>query len=187
MSQRANVTSIDALEAFRSALILYVNKARPTLEEVSSEVTRTRTWLESEQRTYWENHLRADNRTLEEAQQVLFGARLSNLRKESAAEIMAVQRAKRTRDGAEEKLRKVRQWNREFESRVQPLVKQMEKLHTILANDLTQAVVYLAQVIQTLDAYAAAHPAQGISGVASAGNAPAPAADPSQTTPPRAP
>ena len=156
MSERANVTSIDALNSFRSALIVYVSKARPTLEEVTSEVMRTRAWVESEQRAYWDNQLRAANRALEEAQQALFSGRLSTLRKESAFEIMAVQRAKRTRDAAEEKLRKVKQWRREFESRVQPVVKQMEKLHTLLANDMTHAVAYLAQIISTLDAYAAA-------------------------------
>jgi ribosomal protein S20 len=155
MSQRAIVTSVDALDSFRSALLLYVSKARPTLEEVSSEVMRTRVWIESEKRTYWENQLRAAGRGLEEAQQALLGARMSNLRKESAAEVMAVQRAKRKKEEAEEKLRKVKQWNREFESRVQPLVKQMEKLHTLLAHDLIQAGAYLSQTIQTLDAYAA--------------------------------
>ena len=158
MPQRAIVTSVDALEAFRATLILYVSKARPTLEEVSAEVLRTRVWLENEQRTYWENQLRMRTRVLEQAQQALFGARLSNLRDESAAEVMAVHRAKRARDDAEAKLKTVKHWNREFDGRVQPLVKQMEKLHTILANDLTQAVVYLAQAVRTLDAYAGIKP-----------------------------
>ena len=68
MPDRAHVTSVDALEAFRSNLIVYLSKARPTLEEVSAEVQRMRSWLEDEQRTYWENELRRRSRALEEAQ-----------------------------------------------------------------------------------------------------------------------
>ena len=154
MPDRAHVTSVDALESFRSSLIVYLSKARPTLEEVSADVQRTRGWLEGEQRMYWENELRRRTRALEEAQQALFSAKLSNLREASAMEQMAVQRTKRARDDAEAKLRTLKQWNRVFDNRVGPLVKQMEKLHTVLANDMVQAVAFLTQAISTLDAYA---------------------------------
>ena len=52
----------------------------------------------------------------------------------------------------------LKQWNRVFDNRVDPLVKQMEKLHTVLAHDMVQAVAFLAQAIQTLDAYAEVAP-----------------------------
>ncbi len=158
MTQKANVTAVDALEAFRAELVLYISKARPTLEEVSAEVLRTRLWLENEQRTHWENQLRRRTRELEQAQQALFSARISNLRKETAAEVNAFHRAKRARDEAESKLRILKQWNRDFENRVQPLVKQTEKVHTILANDLVKAMAYLAQAVSTLSAYAGTLP-----------------------------
>jgi len=154
MPQKANVTEIDALESFRARLLVYVFKARPTLEEVSADVLRLRLWLEGQQRTHWENEFRKRTRRLEEAQQALFGAKLSNLRKESAAEVNAVHRARRDLDEAEHKLRVLKQWARDFESRVEPMVKQMEKLHTILANDMIQAAAFLDQAVKTLDAYA---------------------------------
>ena len=53
---------------------------------------------------------------------------------------MAFHRAKRSLDEAEAKLRTLKQWNREFDNRVEPLLKQTEKLHTVLANDMVQAV-----------------------------------------------
>lgn len=154
MPSGANVTSIDALEAFRAYLLVYVSKARPTLEEVTADVVRLRQWLEVTQRTFWENEMRKRARRLEEAQQALFSAKLSNLRKESAAEINAVHRARRDLDEAQNKLRVLKHWAREFESRVDPLVKQMEKLHTFLANDLIKAAAYLGEAVKTLDAYA---------------------------------
>jgi hypothetical protein len=155
MPQKAHVTSVDAIEAFRSNLINYVSKARPTLEEVTADVLRLKSWLQNEQRTHWEAQVRRRSKDLEEAQQALFSARISNLRDESTAEQTAYHRARRALDEALEKLRVLKNWNREFDSRLDPLVKQMEKLHTLLANDLTLAVAYLAEVVQTLASYAA--------------------------------
>jgi len=173
MPQKAQVSAIDSLESFRANLIVYVGQARPALEEVTAEVLRTRSWLENDQRTFWENELRKRRKALEQAQQTLFSARLGNLRDETAAELMAVQRAKRAADEAEFKLRVVKKWNREFEGRVQPLVKQMEKLHTLLSNDLVQAAAYLAQAINTLAAYAEIKPTLTMDSVAPATSAPA--------------
>jgi hypothetical protein len=154
MPAQAHVTSLDALEAFRSALIVYLSQARPALDEISAEVVRTRTWLENNQRLHWENQLRRRSKLLEEAQQSLFTARLGTLRKETVMEQMAVQRAKQAVHEADDKLRTVKKWDREFDGRVQPLVKQVEKLHTVLSNDMVKAVTYLTQVIATLSAYA---------------------------------
>jgi hypothetical protein len=174
MPERAHVTAVDALEAFRSALIIYLSKARPTLDEVSAEVTRTRMWLEDEQRTHWENQQRRRARALQEAQAALFSSRLSTFREASASEQMAVHRAKRAFDEAEDKLRIIKKWNRDFENRVSPLVKQMEKLQTVLAHDMTQALASLTRAIDTLHAYA---------GIFPPGSAPASAA-PAGSSPP---
>jgi len=158
MPERAQVTSVEALEAFRATLIVYLSKARPTLEEVSADVLRTRLSLENEQRTHWENEARRRHKELEQAQSALFSARLSNLRKETAAEVMAVHRARRLLDEAQAKLLLLKRWLREFDTQAQPLLKQMEKLHTVLANDMVKAVAYLGQAVNTLDAYAGIAP-----------------------------
>lgn len=158
MPQLAQVRSVDALDSFRASLIVYLSQARPALEEVTAEVVRTRVWLETEQRTYWESQVRRRRKELEQAQAALFSARIGNLRHESSAELMLVQRAKRALDEAENKLRVLKKWNQDFEGRVQPMVKQMEKLHTVLSNDMVKAVAYLAQVLNTLSAYAELHP-----------------------------
>jgi hypothetical protein len=153
MPQKAHVTSLDALEAFRSNLIVYLSQARPALDEASAEVVRTRLWLENEQRLYWDNQIRRRNKELEQAQQALFSARLGALSKETAVEQFAVHRAKQAVGEAEQKLRVLKKWEREFDGRVQPLVKQVEKLHTVLSNDMVKAIAYLTQAIGTLAAY----------------------------------
>jgi chromosome segregation ATPase len=154
MSPRAHVTSIDALQDFRASLIVYLSKARPTLEDVSDEVVRTRCWLQSDQRAYWESQMRRRARELAQAQQALFGAKMSNLREATDAEQLAVHRAKRALEEAEVRLKLVKQWSREFDSRVEPLAKQLEHLLNVLATDMPKAAAYLAQAVKSLDAYA---------------------------------
>jgi hypothetical protein len=154
MAQGARVSSVEALEAFRASLIVYVSKARPTLEEVTADVLRIKLWLENDQRIFWEGQVKRRLKALEQAQADLFSARISNLREETSAEQVAYHRARRALDEAEDKLRVVKRWNREFDSRAQPLVKQMEKLHTFLAHDLLLAINYLGEAAETLHAYA---------------------------------
>jgi len=154
MPQKAHVTSLDALESFRSKLIVYLSQARPALDEVSAEVVRTRMWLENDQRVHWENQIRRRSKEMEQAQQALFSARLGVLQQATAAEQMAVHRAKEALGEADLKLRTLKRWDREFEGRVQPLVKQMEKLHMVLSTDMVKAVAYLTETIKTLAAYA---------------------------------
>ena len=158
MSLRANITSVDAIKSFRASLVVYASKARPTLEEVSSDIVRTRVWLETEQRVHWESEVRRRTRKLEEAQQALFSARLSSMREVSAAEQMAVTRAKNALAEAEDKLKTLKRWNREFDSRTEPLARQLEKMHTLLAHDLPMAIAYLTKTLETLDAYASVAP-----------------------------
>ena len=154
MGTDAKVTSVEAIESFRTSLILYLSKARPTVEEISSEVMRTRVWLESDQRLYWQGQLRKRMKVLEEAQGALFSAEISNLREATVAERMSVNKAKRAVEEAENKLQLIRRWNREYSSQVEPLAKQMERLHTVLANELPQAIAHLGGLIKTLHAYA---------------------------------
>ena len=177
MSQQANVSSIDAIAAFRARLLVYLTKARPAVEEVSSEIMRTRLWLQNDQRLHWEGQARQRAKKLEQAQHELYSSRIAKLRETSTAEQTAVNKAKRALDEAEAKLRTIKLWSRDFASRVDPLVKQLEKLHTFLAHDMLRATAHLAALLKSLDAYAntglPAAPAPG-----STGHRPVPSGDP---------
>lgn len=154
MSQRANVTSVEAIEAFRANLIVYLSKARPTLEEISDQLLRLRQWVQTDQRAILERALQRRMRELEDARATLLSSRLSSLKEAGSVELMAVQRAKSAMDAATEKMRVLKQWNRNLDSRVEPLVRQLEKLHTVLVNEMPKAIAYLNERINALDAYA---------------------------------
>jgi hypothetical protein len=153
MADRAHVSSSEAVDRFRSSMVTYIVKMRPLLEDACDEVFRTRDWLENDRRTHWENQLKKRHRVLEEAKAALFSAKISNLRDARAVEVMAVERAKRSVTEAEEKLRKIKAWSSEFEHRSQVLVKDLEHVRFLMANELPRAVAHLVQIIRRIDEY----------------------------------
>ncbi len=154
MADTAHVSSIEAIESFRASLIVYLSKMRPLLEDACDEVARTREWLRTDRRIFWENQVRRRTKDLEQAQQALFSAELTHLRAPSSTELIAVQKARRAAGEADEKLRRVKRWAMDFDNRLDPLVKQIEALQTMLIHDGPKAVMYLGQIATTLEAYA---------------------------------
>jgi len=154
MPDRAKITSLEALEDFRAKLIVYRDKASRVLDEVSDEVTRARLWLENDRPAHWQNQIKKCTRELGQAQQELFSAQLSGLRDASYAQQAAVQKCRRAIRDAEERVKLVKQWGRQFDQRVQTPARQVEKLRHTLSNDLGQAVLWLNDVTKTLTEYA---------------------------------
>jgi hypothetical protein len=154
MADRARVTSVEAIEAFRARLIIFLTKARPTLEEVSNEVVRTRQWLQNDQRRFWETELRARAKKYERAQAELLSATMSRLQQATAAQQMAVRKARDAMREAEEKLSLLKKWDRELYNRSEPMLKLVNQLHDFLVTDMPRAVAFLNQVLRSLEAYA---------------------------------
>jgi hypothetical protein len=167
MAGQAQITSVEAIELFRAALIVFTSQARPALEEVSSEGLHTRLWLENDQRRFWEHERRVRSKKLEQAQQELFTARMSQFQDSTSLQLMAVHRAQQAVRDAEEKLTRLKKWGRELENRSAPLLKEIEQLHGFLTAEMPKAVAYLAQVVRALDAYTDAGAAGKAEGKAS--------------------
>lgn len=162
MVERAKVRSVEALEQFRTSLVIYLEKAGAALDEVSEEVTRTRNWIQMDRRTYWERERSRRQCDLEQKEQELFSARLSGFRDDLSLQQMAVTRARRAVEEAVEKLHCIRCWSQQFDSRVAPLHRRTEQLRHTLIQDMGQGVYWLAQAVKTLEAYAELKPAGGV-------------------------
>jgi len=158
MAERAQVTSLDALDSFRASLITFMAKARSASAEAGEQVQQTRSWLQNDRRIHWEDQCRRRRRVLEEAQQEYFNAKLSRLQTATAAQAQAVERAREAVREAEDKRDLIKRWSREFENRAEPLVKQIEQMETFVTTDLVKATAYLANIVKTLEAYAAVAP-----------------------------
>jgi len=154
MADRAQVTSVEAVESFRADLIVFQNKVRSVLEEVCDEVLRAKTWVQIDRRRYWTAEARRRSGKLEKARADLSSARLSQFNESTTLPMMMVQRAERADQEARAKLAVLKKWDRELENRTDPLLRQVTQLQWFIARDMAQAVAYLAQVVRTLEAYA---------------------------------
>ena len=139
----------------------------------NDEVKRTRTWVESDRHVHWKNEVKRRSRLLEMKQQELFSARIGNLSEPTQGHQQAVRRARKELEEANEKLDRIRRWTREFDNRVEPMARHVDKLRHTLTVDMGKAVLSLRQSIETLHQYAEVPLPGGVSASGQAGTEPA--------------
>lgn len=154
MPEQARITSVEAVEAFRADLLVYLEKSRNVVDEVGEEVNRTRAWLHDDRGPYWSQQVKRRTLALQERQQELFTAQIANLRHNLQAELVAVRRAKQALDEAESKVKVVKKCVRDYPIEVEPLARHADLLRHTLVSDMGKAVVLLTQTIESLHAYA---------------------------------
>jgi len=153
MANQAKVTSLDALELFRSNLIVFRTKAKRSLDMSIDEVRRMQTWLQNDRRVHWESEIRRRRKTLEQAEADLYSSRLAGAQESSAVKRAAVNKAKRALEEAEEKLKNVKRWVQRYGTMADQLIKRLEPLRQIVEQDMPDGIAYLAQAQNTLQAY----------------------------------
>jgi chromosome segregation ATPase len=153
MATNAKITSIDALETFRASLIVFLNKSRSALDQACDEIRRTRSWIQYDRRSHWENETRRRARALAQAEQDLLSARMTKALDNLSAQQQAVHKAKRALEEAEQKMRMVKLWMRDFDGTVEPMAKGLNSLRGYLDHDLPQGVAYLAEVEKIMESY----------------------------------
>lgn len=158
MPEQARITSVEAVEAFRADLLVYLDKARNVVDEVGEEVKRTHAWLNDDRGPHWAHQVKRRTIALQERQQELFSAQLGNFKHNTQAELVAVRRAKQALEEAEEKVKLVKRWSRDYPIEVEPLARHADLLRHALVSDMGKAVVLLSQAIEALHAYAAVKP-----------------------------
>jgi hypothetical protein len=158
MPTQAQVGSVDALDRFRSGLILYVERARHILEDVLQEVTRTRAWLEHDRQPHWQKQIKLRSRALAQAEQELLTARLSEQIEAIRDRRRSVEHARNELADAEAALDRVRRWLRQYDRDIDPHAKAAQSLRLMLDVDLVKAAALLAETIRVLADYAAVAP-----------------------------
>jgi DNA repair exonuclease SbcCD ATPase subunit len=153
MATHAKLTSVDALDAFRSSLIVFLNKAHSALDQSSDEIRRVRSWIQHDQRTLWESEVRRRARNLAQAEQELLSARMTKALDNLSAQQQAVNKARHAFEEASEKLRKVKLWMRDFDGTVEPMAKALNSLRGYLDHDMPRAIGYLTEVQKIMDSY----------------------------------
>jgi hypothetical protein len=153
MADEAKVRSVESLEYFRSALLTFLSKARKAVGHAEDGVKRGRYWVEQEQHNHWMQEGKKRARKLAQAQAELLTAKLSKFRDGIMLQEKLARRAKQDMEEAENKLRQVKRWTREFDRTFDPATKGLTQLREFLEHDIPRGVSWLEQALRTLGAY----------------------------------
>ena len=183
MAEQVKVTSLDALETFRSRMIVFLTKAKRAVDEAVDDTRRTRNWLHGEQKVFWETQWRKRRKAYDQAQQELISARFSEFNDSPSLQQAAVRKTKAALDEAEEKLRKVKAWSRDYDRASEPMVKKFEGIKHYLEHDIPKAIALLTQIQRTLEAYSETYapdnaPSAAVGGESAPAETPSPNPEP---------
>ena len=174
MATEAHVSSIAALDDFRAALVIYLERTGRILDDVNGEVVATREWLQTDRQAHWQHVIRRREKELAQAEAELLTARLSGNPGAIQDRRLVAQRARNALEEAQAGLARVRRWLRHYETEVEARAKVVHQVRQMIGYDMTKAVAYLQNAATTLADYAAlAAPATEPGGVESSGAAPA--------------
>lgn len=158
MGDSAKVTSVEAVDAFRAALVVYLSKADNILDDVNTMVARGRIWLETDQVREWKQRIRRCEKELSLAEAELTTARLSGLDEAVQARRMAVRKVRAKLDETRLGLERVRGWFRRYDSEVESKTKVVAQLRQLIAYDMKLGLAYLDGIAGTLADYAETGP-----------------------------
>ena len=175
MADRAHVRSTEDLQALRLALVRFVERARPAVDEVESEIHKLRDWLEGERLQHWRVQIRRREAILEDARQHL---RAMQSRGPCRSEVRQVRIAEEKVEEAQRKMAAVRSWITRLDGDARDPLMRCRQLSTMLDVDLPAGERQLGQLLGHLEAYAEhSSPKPKRSAVARAGGSIADSAD----------
>lgn len=153
MADQARISNLDAIDSFRSALIVFIEKARVALDAAQDSVRKTRAWLQTEQPQFWMAQIKQRQKKLEQAQAELMSARLSEFVDSPSVQQMAVRKARYALEEAQQRLDRTKGWARDYDRTVDPLARKLDGLRQFIDDDLARAVAHLAEIKRLIAAY----------------------------------
>ncbi|MFO1485708.1 MAG: hypothetical protein U1F71_20265 [Verrucomicrobiaceae bacterium] len=153
MADQARISNLDAIEAFRSALIVFISKTRQSLEMAQDSVKKMRGWLQSEQPAFWSAQIKQRQKKLDQANAELMSARMSEFVDTPTVQQMAVRKARAALEEAQAKLERTKGWARDYDRVVDPLARKLDAMRDFIDNDLATATAFLVEIQKILDAY----------------------------------
>jgi len=159
MRDAASVRSFTALEEFRSAVADFRRRAGAAIGEATTEMQRTRHWLESERPMYWRAEVRRRNERLQQARAELSRVLLGSGGESSAREQRSI--VAKMQAAAEEAARKLDacgRWAREMDRHSVMLRGGLAPLAQSIDAALPRAEAQIVELLLRLEAYAKTTP-----------------------------
>ncbi|HUO10675.1 MAG TPA: hypothetical protein VM008_20410 [Phycisphaerae bacterium] len=157
MSEQVRVDDLEIFGRFRVAMIKFAQAANEALGSADSEISRTHSWLETEQRTYWEGQLRKRTEAVTKAREAV---RQKKLYKDSSGRTPgAVEEEKFLAKciaavaHAEERLESVRRWLPRLERAAGMYRSGVAGLSKTVDDDVPKAIALLDRLADSLQQY----------------------------------
>jgi hypothetical protein len=172
MPDQVKVDDIEVFGRFRVAMLKFAHAAANALSSADSDIARTHSWLESEQRTFWEGQLRKRMEAVTKARETL---RQKKLYKDASGrnpgvteEEKALARCIAAVQQAEERIDSIRKWLPRLEKAAGHYRGGVAALSKSVNDDIPKAVALLDRLAASLEQYVEIEAA---SGAAEAGEA----------------
>ena len=160
MSDVARVDSIEALAAFRMALLKYQEACNAALGDAEGEMQRTLIWLETEQLQHWQGQVRKRQEDVARAKEAV---RMKKIFKDAAGgrqsavdEEKALAVAMKRLAEAEQKLAATRSYGRRLQKEILMYKGSIQRFVTAVTVDVPVAITHLEALMVALEAYVAA-------------------------------
>jgi len=153
---RANIGSADVLKTFRHSLLKFDDECQRALSAVNSDLGRVLEWLRHEQLFYWKSQLikLEELVRVKKSEYIRAGHGGTYQRKTSAVEErLALDKAKRMKAHAEEKLQTIKRWANALDQQTRPMLASCARLNNLLSDNTPKAVARLDQMLDSLDDY----------------------------------
>lgn len=156
MSTPANVHSLEAIDHLRMALVSFIDQVSNALTELDAEMRRMLAWLEHDRPRYWKSQLRLSMDQVHEAQQALHRCLMFPIADERPScreERAALKKAQARQAYCEEKVERVRHWQRSVEHELFEYQGRISQLVRLIEVDAPQAVGVLHTIVRRLEEY----------------------------------
>ena len=156
MSTPANVHSLEAIDAVRIALTSFIDQVGEALAELDAEMRRMLEWLEHDRPRHWKRQLRLARDHVHEAQQALHRCLMfpiANERPSCYEERAALKNAQARLAYCEEKVERVRHWQRTVQHELFEYQGRISQLVRLIEVDVPQAIGVLHKIVRRLEEY----------------------------------
>ncbi|MEN8150051.1 MAG: hypothetical protein ABFS86_09520 [Planctomycetota bacterium] len=152
----ANIRSPDLLRRFRHKFVEFDETARRALVSISNDVNSVVDWLRGDQTRLWNLQLRKRHEEMKRTWREYVAARHGDRRMgkpSSVDERKAWEKAKRRKEEAEEKIRRVKGWATALEREAEKLRPPCHRLDEMLLTLTPRALMRLEHMIENLEIY----------------------------------
>ncbi|MEE3370333.1 MAG: hypothetical protein VX346_13430 [Planctomycetota bacterium] len=156
MKQRAQITSFDALTAFRGGILEFDEASQAALESMALEVRKAVDWIEHDRAPYWPAQVRQASDALVQARADLARCEVATRpdeRNPCTEQKKRLAICKQRLRYCERKVEAVKHWRRILNHECTEFMGRVNKLSGFLETELPRAVATLERLLRALEDY----------------------------------